>query len=344
MKKLLSLFIALIMVLACIPATLISVSAAPTPIYNFNFEDEATATKFLVNTHLSVTYSKSEAAIRFTNNSTAQRDQGFTPTAAADPAGSTANTDLRKSVANTMKTVQYVVITYKNAGDITLGAVRSDKKSYMYNMKTGMESYADVIVPTAGGACFRDGGGQYQAPFCLYPFATATSNADLPVGIKQNIFIKNIAMFAGYADAEAYAKSNIESGRTTEYVYADQTKIEVDIDLGHEEISDLLTKDIESSEEMTDSDADPKETNIVYDGSMDYIEWNFVSADLIKRHTTNTNNYSAKYDKEINAMLFVPKKAGAGGDQGIVAASSNAPEDELARSNFVTNVPKHYKY
>ena len=58
MKKILSFFIALIMVLACIPATLISVSAAPTPIYNFNFEDEATATKFLVNTHLSVAYTR----------------------------------------------------------------------------------------------------------------------------------------------------------------------------------------------------------------------------------------------------------------------------------------------
>ncbi|MBO7148832.1 MAG: S-layer homology domain-containing protein [Clostridia bacterium] len=347
MKKIISMLIALIMVFACIPATLISVSAAaPTPLYSFNFEDEQTAMKFLVNTHLNAAYSKTEAAVRFTNNGAQQKDQGFTPTAAADAAGSSTNTDLRKSVANTMKTVQYVVITYKNVSDITLGTVRSDKKSYMYNMKTGMESYADVIVPTTSGACFRDGGGQYQAPFCLYPFASATGNADLPVGIKQNLFIKNIAMFKGYADAEAYAKANIESGITTEYVYADQTKVEVDIDLGHENISDLLTEEIESNEEMTESGsiADPLETNIVYDGSMDYIEWNFVSADLIKRHTTNTNSYSAKYDKEINAMLFVPKKAGAGGDQGIVAASSNSPEDEIARFNFVTKVPEHYKY
>ncbi|MBQ7820659.1 MAG: S-layer homology domain-containing protein [Clostridia bacterium] len=347
MKKTLSIFLAVIMIISSCMSLMTGVSAedTPTPIYSFNLEDEQAAMSFLVNTHLNASYSKAEAAIRFINNNASQQDQGFTPTPKADEPGTTTNTDLRKSVAQTLKSAQFVVITYKNTSDINLGAIRHEKKSYLYNMKTNMDSYADVIVPTVSGACFRDGGGQYQAPFCMYPFF-ASSDEELPVGLKQSIYIKSISMFKSYADAESFAKANVASGKTTEYTYAEQTKVDINIDLGYESISDLLAEEIKATEEVTATGAvaDPMESHIVYDGSMDYIEWNFASSDLVKRHTTNTNNYTAKYDEVLNAMEFVPKSAGNAGDQGIVAASTSTPEDELTRSQFVTNVPKNYKY
>lgn len=340
MKKKISLLLTIVMVLVSLCGTISNVSAdsgTPTPLYNFNFES-AESLKLLVNTHLMSFFDSNENALKIMNFSyTVQQDQGVTPTSSADPEGSDTNTKARKEAAERLKKAKYAVITYKNIGDNTMGAVRTSKTIYYYNMPVKMGNYADVIVPAPNGLAFRDGGGSTEAPFCFYPF-TSLQNGEIEKGKDQVLYVKNIAAFEKYDDAVSYAKANVASGKTAEYAYADQDKLELGYDLGYSEVSDLLTEDIEkqSSEDVAE------EENIVYDGSVDMFEWKFTSADSVRKHLTNVNNHTATYDASLNAMVLEPKKDGEAGDMGVVAASSSS--DGEVRRAFIENVPGNYNY
>ena len=338
MKKKISIMLTIVMVLVSLCSTMSYVSAdsgTPTPLYNFNFES-AESLKLLVNTHLIVTFDTNEGAVRFLNfSSTTQQDQGVTPTSSPDPKGTDTNTKARKEVAEKLKKATFAVITYKNISDNTMGGIRTSKETVFYNMPAKMNSYADVIVPAHDGLAFRDGGDQYQAPFCFYPF-TSTNNGEIKKGGDQILYIKNIAAFEKYDDAVSYAKANVASGKTTEYTYADQSKLELGYDIGYSEISDLLTEKIEAVTEEAAAE------QIVYDGVADMFEWEFTSADSVIKHLTNTNNHTATYDASLNAMVIAPKKDGEAGDMGVVAASS-ASDGEVRRA-FIENVPGNYNY
>ncbi|MBO7148831.1 MAG: S-layer homology domain-containing protein, partial [Clostridia bacterium] len=349
MKRFISLFMALIMIIAAVPAIITSVSAAaPTPLYNFNFEAD-NAKQYLINTHLNAAYDKTESALRFVNNKDVQQDQGITPNSAADKEGETANTDIRKNAAEQLKKTRYVVITYRNRSDISLGSIRTNinGRDYnrLYNMKTNMESYEDVIVPTPDGAVYRDGGAPNQAPFCMYLFASVGANK-LKVGLAQMLYVKNIAFFEKYEDAEAYAKANVESAKTTGYTYADPDKVDTGIDAAAENISGLLADAVAGNNVGGEQsgNANPSLEEKLFDSGADIIEWHFNNTDQVTKHTTNTNHYNAVYDKELNAMVFTPRKTGNAGDQGIVAAKGASEADVKLREDFVKNASANYKY
>ncbi len=330
MKKSISLLLAVIMVLASAMTMVTGVSASVKPLYEFNFE-KPDSMGYLVNTHLIAVYDPTEAAVKLTNNKATEQDQGFTPNSDADEVDSTKNQDLRKKAAEAFKQARFVVITYKNISDHTLGSVRSFKPVYAYNMPTKMDYYADVIVPGSQGLYLRDTGDRFSPPFCMYPFA-AIGDQPLKTGNDQSIYIKNIAAFKTYEEAEEFAKENVSSGKTKEYAYADQTKI----DLGSTTTTTTETKTEETSE--------PTSVKAAYDGSQDMIEWQFTSPEAVAQYFVNVNNYNLKYDALYNATMMSAKKSGTAGDQGLAPASTNAPEDEAMRSDFVTNAPKNYKY
>ena len=339
-NRIIAIMLCALMIVTALP---IAVSAAGAPVYEFDLST-ADSVKKLVNTHLLASFDATEGAIAFANNNTQKSDQGFTPTTADDETG-TANTDLRKAAANALKGARYVVITYKNQTENKYGQIRGGESPF-YKMGTEMTAYEDVIVPTPDGAAFRTGGGRYEAPFCLYPFSYMQDGAKLSMSVSNKLFIKKIAAYSTLDDAKAACEANVTAGVTAAYAYADQDKLANELE-NDTSISDLLTDLINNQgkgESGTTIPTGDPEKSIVYDGSMDMIEWNFSSKDLVTKHTTNTNNFYASYDELTRSMKFAPKKDGAAGDQGIVAASDKSEEAIAVREQFVKNMAANYKY